>query len=238
MSATLTLSRDQVREVDRRAIEQLGIPGVVLMENAAINAAALIRDSLLRQTRRRACDLTVAIVCGGGNNGGDGYAVARHLHNRGFNVRLYPAKAIEALKGDAATNAHICQQMNLSITALDEAGALDTAAAAWQQADVLVDALLGTGFTGEVREPIGSIIQRINALDNKRIVAIDAPSGLDCETGDAASSTIMASETITFVANKRGFNEPAAKRYTGQVHVADIGVPPGLIQSVAGQAPS
>jgi len=231
MTETLTLTRDQVREVDRRAVEELGIPGIVLMENAAVNAAALIRDTIQRRLGRSRAQATVAIVCGGGNNGGDGYAIARHLHNRGLSVQLFPAKAIESLQGDAAINASICANMDLSLTRVDDTALIDDAARAWAHVDLIVDAMLGTGFAGEVRDPLASIINTLDKLDTP-IVAIDTPSGLDCQTGEPASTTIHARETITFVAHKIGFTNNAAQSHTGAIHVADIGVPPEVIDRV------
>jgi NAD(P)H-hydrate epimerase len=232
MSEPVILSREQVRAVDRRAIEQLGIPGLVLMENAAINAAAILRHLLKGRAGQGGERPRVAIICGGGNNGGDGYAIARHLHNGGLSVELFAAKAPDQLKGDAATNHAICANMRLAITRVDEPGLVDAAAWAWAKADLIVDAMLGTGFSGEVRQPLASIIQRVNALDGPLVVAIDTPSGLDCQSGAPASATVEAGHTITFVAQKVGFTAAGAERYTGQVHVADIGAPPELIEAV------
>jgi NAD(P)H-hydrate epimerase len=229
----LILTREQVREVDRRAIEVLGIPGLILMENAAINAATLIRDHLVRKQAEPKANKRISVLCGGGNNGGDGYAIARHLHNRGYGVQLFAAKAPSQLKGDAAANHAICRNMGLPIATVDGESAIDEAATMWQGSDIVVDALLGTGFTGQVRQPLASLIDRINSISAPTVIAIDTPSGLDCQTGAPAASTVRAHLTISLVAQKVGFTVPGAEAFTGQVQVADIGVPPELIRDVA-----
>jgi NAD(P)H-hydrate epimerase len=230
-----SLSRDQVREVDHRAMQQLGMPGLMLMENAAINAVAQLQDWLGERGDQGQGALRGAILCGGGNNGGDGYAIARHLHNRGDRVTLFAAKAPDQLKGDAAVNSAICANMGLPITRIDEPAGLDQAAAEWGHSDLIIDALLGTGFTGEVRDPVGSIIDRVNALEGPPVVAIDAPTGLDCQSGEPAASTIRAALTITVVALKTGFEQARAHDYTGELRTANIGVPPELVKAVANQ---
>lgn len=232
MIATHAMNRDQVREVDRRAVEELGIPGLILMENAAINATALVRDFLVKRRGTGEETARIAIVCGGGNNGGDGYAIARHLHNRGVHVELFAAKDPAQLKGDAAVNHDIVTKMGLPLTVLRENTDIDAAAAQWAKADVVIDAMLGTGFSGEVRQPVATIIDRINELDGPGVVAIDTPSGLDCQTGAAAAATVRADLTITFVARKTGFDEARAEQYTGRVGVADIGAPAALVEQV------
>ena len=233
-----TLTRDQVRQVDRLAIDELGIPGVVLMENAGRNAADAVIEML--RSRRESDDPAgsrVAVVCGSGNNGGDGYVVARHLHNAGVQVTAHPAKDPQQLTGDAEVNFKIVQRMGLSIVPVADPASLAQAQTAWQGADVIVDALMGTGgtgFAGQVRPEMVRIIEACNAARSTgtAIVAIDVPSGLDCDTGLPARPTIIADLTVTFVAMKCGFGRPEAQKYTGRVIVADIGAPSVLIDRV------
>ncbi|MFA9480419.1 NAD(P)H-hydrate epimerase [Phycisphaerales bacterium AB-hyl4] len=219
------LTRDQVRELDRLAIESLGIPGIVLMENAAAGAAAELRARLGRRAK-------AAILCGGGNNAGDGYAMARHLHNHGHGVTLYALKDPAKLTGDAATNHAICQRMGLPIEQLADAGAIEAAADRWAEADAVVDALLGTGFAGEVREPQATAIRLLNAMSGPTVLAVDVPSGLDCQTGEAAEACVRADVTATFVARKTGFDVAEARRWLGEVVVVGIGAPPELVERV------
>lgn len=214
------LTREQIREIDRRAIEEYGIAGVVLMENAGRNAAEIIIDRLERPGRPPVC-----ILCGGGNNGGDGFVIARHLHNKGFPVRCVLLGDPERLSPDAKINHDIARKMQLSIERYDKA----SAEKAIRSAQIVVDALLGTGFSGEVRSPVDEAISLINSADHAMRVAVDVPSGLDCNTGAAAEATVRADLTVTFVASKVGFAEPDAKQYTGEVVVADIGAPRELL---------
>ena len=226
----LILSRDQVRRIDQVAIERYGIPGVVLMENAGRNASAVIledlRERLITPEKAR-----VAILCGGGNNGGDGYVIARHLHNNGCAVTLYTAVDPAKLTGDAAINHAIAAKMNLPLRRMTTQAEFTASANELEHADVLVDALLGTGFRGEVRPELAAIIAHCNTLhaSGHRVVAIDVPSGLDCDSGAPSNATIVADATVTFVAQKRGFLAKPAQEFLGKVVVADIGAPKELI---------
>ena len=230
------LSREQVRSIDRLAIERCGIPGVVLMENAGRNASAAI----LEQLRELAVPpelARVAILCGGGNNGGDGYVIARHLHNSGCTVTLYAASDPEKLSGDAALNFAIIKKMNLPLRRITTAAEFNAIFPELNDANLLVDALLGTGFRGDVRADLAAVITYCNELQaqGKRVVAIDVPSGLDCDTGAPSNATIVADVTVTFVAMKRGFLADSAKPFLGNVIVADIGAPKELIALVQAQ---
>jgi len=224
----IVLSRAQSRRVDQIAIEDFGIPGIVLMENAARNASDIIFERYREFSLHATNSPRVLIACGGGNNGGDGYAIARHLHNRGVAVALLAAVPGSKLTGDARINFDIALRMNLPIAPWPS-----EQCHAWfdNGPAIMVDALLGTGFSGEVRAPMDGLIDRMNAIDVNRI-AIDVPSGLDCETGRPSDATVRADLTITFVALKSGFVQPAAKPYLGDVKVVDIGAPPEVLDRV------
>jgi NAD(P)H-hydrate epimerase len=239
MNSGLALTRQQVRRVDQLAVEQLGIAGVVLMENAGRNAAQRVLE-LLRQRRVARSSARVAVVCGGGNNGGDGYVVARHLHNAGVTVTLCPARDPAALTGDAMTNCLIATRMGLPMQMARDASELADASGNWDVTHVIVDALLGTGFTGTLRPPMAAVIDRINAAGRweASVVAMDLPSGLDCDTGQPADPTIRADLTVTFVGPKVGFDRPSAREHLGQVVVADIGVPEALIEQARRETPA
>ncbi len=213
------LTREQIREIDRRAIEEYGIAGVVLMENAGRNAAELIRANLREMDQPAA----VCILCGRGNNGGDGFVIARHLFNAGLRVEIILFADPEKLAPDAKVNHDIAHKMEIPIRPFAESDA----AACVSRARVVVDALLGTGFSGEVRPPLDRAIELINSADHALKVAIDVPSGLDCNTGRPAAATVRADLTITFVAPKVGFARAA--EYTGRVLTADIGAPRTLL---------
>ncbi len=231
-ASIVRLSCEQVRRIDRLAVEQLEIQSIVLMENAGANAARAIQRAVRRRLKVTPDRMRVAIVCGGGNNGGDGYVIARHLAIEGAQVHLYAAKDPDALDGDAAVNATIARHMGLPIERIEEDAALAAAAGAWGDAHVLVDALLGTGFRGSLRPHMRAVIERINFCGASLVVAVDIPSGLDGDSGAAPSGAVRADLTVTFVALKRGFAAVTARVFLGRVVVAGIGVPPALVQQV------
>ena len=234
------LTRQQVREVDRRAIEEYGMSGLVLMENAGRGVADKLCEWLANRVAGAGpkgspgdSPLTV-ICCGKGNNGGDGFVVARHLDLRGWPIKVLLLANPAELTGDAAANYRILEKSDLHVevfTDLLDSKRLDRSLAS---ADWIVDALLGTGATGDPRPPYDQAIARINA-SGKPVVAIDLPSGLDCDTGQPAKTTIRAAHTCTFVAAKPGFFAPGAKQFTGEVHVLDIGAPRKLIEVILEQ---
>jgi len=222
----IALTRDQVRRVDEQAIHRYGIPGLVLMENAGRNAAAII-DRAYGPTRR------AIIFCGRGNNGGDGCVIARHLHNAGWCVRVVLAGDVLRMTPDALANYRVIEAMGLApLIAIDAATQRDAASTITPE-DIVLDALLGTGFRGEVQSPLAELIQAINAASKRAVVAVDLPSGLDCDTGKPGWATIRADLTITFVARKRGFDSPEALPSLGRIEIADIGAPRELIAEIA-----
>lgn len=243
------LTRAQSRAVDRYAIEVLGIPGVVLMENAGINAAGAVVDVLKKQFIVDEGSARVAILCGGGNNGGDGYVVARQLLSWGLSPRVYGVKPVEGLSGDAAVNAAAWVGLGQNITRIDDPAGLATSAERWRGDHVVVDALLGTGFGAEhgaMRGPTAAVVAAVNGLTapapgtalgsgeadfrgRGRVVALDVPSGLDADTGRAVGEAIKADLTVTFVAEKAGFAKPGAGVYLGKVVAADIGLPASAV---------
>jgi NAD(P)H-hydrate epimerase len=213
----ITISREQSRELDRRAVEEYGMASVVLMENAGRGVA----DTLCRL----GIDGPVSICCGAGNNGGDGFVVARHLDLRGHAVYVLLLADAGKLSGDALLNYRVLEKSGIPIVAVDGKRLTgELAKSAW-----IVDAILGTGARGEPRPPLDAAIDAINA-QGKSVLAIDIPSGLDCETGEAANHTVEATHTCTFVAAKPGFLNPAAARHLGEVHVLDIGAPRKLVE--------
>ena len=216
-----SMSRAEVREFDRHAIDDLGVPGIVLMENAGRQAAEEAAVMLLEVGGRRA-----VIVAGRGNNGGDGFVVARHLLTRGYDAEVLLLADPAKLAGDAAVNFKLLAPLRIPVTVLhdDPSRAAAQIRDAATRADLVVDALLGTGLEGEVREPYLSAIRAINDC-GKQVLAIDIPSGLDANTGRPLGSAVRARSTVTFVAQKKGFLTEEAKSCLGRITVADIGVP-------------
>ncbi len=217
------MSRDEVRRVDAWAIEEVGVPGVVLMENAGRSCAELVQQKLAGVDQPKVC-----IFCGTGNNGGDGYVIARHLLNAGFSVRIVLCGERDKVRGDARINLDILERLGHAVELLDP-GAEDLAVhvgAFAGDADMVVDALFGTGLRGELKGEFRSLIETINDL-GRPILAVDIPSGLDCDTGEPLGAAIGAACTVTFVAVKKGFLAlPEASRYVGELYIASIGVEP------------
>jgi len=221
----MMLSRQQVRQVDRRAIDEYGMAGIVLMENAGRGVAEAMLAVGVHGP--------VVVCCGKGNNGGDGFVIARHLLNRGKQVRVLLFADPVELRGDAAANWGIIKRAGIEYKVLGREVSLEQIEPLLSGADWIVDALLGTGANGEPLPPISMAIEAINRADTK-VMAVDVPSGLDCDTGSAASHSVVADRTCTFVAVKPGFLVDGAEHFTGRVHVIDIGVPRRLVQEVAG----
>lgn len=209
----MRLSREQVREVDRRAIEEFGVPGVVLMENAGRGAAELLVALGVSGS--------VAICCYKGNNGGDGFVIARHLDLLGVAIRVHLFCEPDELAGDAAINHRIVERAGLPLVAPSSVSLL---ADDLRRAEWVVDALFGTGLRGPILPPLADVVEAINASGLK-VLAVDIPSGLDCDQGIPLGPTVRASHTATFIAEKTGFAVAAAREWLGLVHVLGIGAP-------------
>jgi NAD(P)H-hydrate epimerase len=220
----MILSRAQVREVDRRAIEDLGMSGLVLMENAGRGCV-----DVLAQLGTRG---PVAVCCYKGNNGGDGFVMARHLALRDIAARVLLWCDPRELRGDAAANYEILVRSGSSPVVFAPRHDPARLARELEGVEWIVDALLGTGAEGEPRPPLDEVIDALNAHPVRKL-AVDVPSGLDCDTGRPARPTFRADHTCTFVAEKPGFSSPTAAPFVGRVRVVDIGVPRNFIDRVA-----
>ena len=229
-----SLTREQVRAVDLQAIGDYSLPGIVLMENAGRNAAHLLHA--LASAGTMPAPRRVAIACGRGNNGGDGFVIARHLENLGAEIKILLACDPSVYRGDAAINHAVAVRAGIPIDQLESAP-MEAWSAALAGSDWIVDALLGTGSSGAPRGAVATAIRAINLArdphgpDSRagKIFAVDIPSGLDCDTGLAAGECLRADVTATFVARKIGFDAPGAGAFTGAIHVLDIGVPRRLL---------
>ena len=220
-----TLTREEMRELDRKAIEEYKIPGIILMENAGRNVAEEILKMLDDPQQAK-----VAILCGKGNNGGDGFVVARHLHNHSISVDVFLiARVSDILKdGDAGTNLQILLNMKIPVKEIFDIPGVNSILKELHNYNILADALFGTGLSGDVREPFKTLIGGVNNL-NKTIISVDIPSGLDCNTGKILGVAIKATKTVTFAIAKKGFYLNDGPSYTGKVIVSDISIPRELI---------
>ena len=220
----VVMSRDEVRAFDSFAINTLGIPGVVLMENAGRSCAELIKEKLAGVAKPKVC-----IFCGTGNNGGDGYVIARHLLNSGYEVNVVVCGDRSKIKGVAKTNLDILERSGQPIEQLNlKGGDIPSRIKAFAAgADMLIDGLFGTGLNGQLSDEYKQLIESING-ENCPILAVDIPSGLDCDTGEPLGAAIRANYTVTFVAVKKGFKSAdTVTEYIGETFVASIGVEPG-----------
>jgi NAD(P)H-hydrate epimerase len=230
-----SLSREEVRAVDRRAIEEFGMSGLVLMENAGRGAAERLIELGINGP--------VVICAGKGNNGGDGFVIARHLELHGHDVRVLLFAIPADLSGDAAANWKILEAADTPRVVLGPRPALSDIDHLLSHVDWIVDALLGTGTVGAIREPYRTAIAAINR-SGRKVLAVDLPSGLDCDTGrpiewlpDGSPLCVRATSTVTFVARKRGFDDPASRAFTGDVQAVGIGIPKTLLDDVLGTRP-
>lgn len=199
------------------------------MENAGRNAA----DAIEQFVGGAAGGRRIAIVAGGGNNGGDGFVIARHLVMRGAEVVTFLVVPEEKIAADAAVNLKIIRNLGHDIRCI--AGELAAKLSGeLGKFDLIVDAVGGTGIRGELCGVLAAAVEQINAA-GRPIVAIDIPTGLDCDTGAAKGPTVRAAMTVTFVARKKGFDAPDASTYTGEVRLVDIGVPAELLARLAAQ---
>ena len=218
------LTRNQCRQIDAASRDQYHIPTLLLMENAArcvATAACQMMDN--------ECVGSILILCGGGNNGGDGLAVARHLHNRGADVTVGLTANPSKYTGDALVNWQIVQAMKLNALPFEPAMIeVDTPMLA-------IDAIFGTGLTSAPRDPFPQIAAMLERAGCP-VLAVDVPSGLDCDTGVPPGACIRATWTVTFVAEKVGFVQPEARAMLGHVIIGDIGCPRELVQRVVHHA--
>ena len=245
-----TLTREEVRELDRRASEGCGVPGLVLMENAGRGCAEL----LMRLNPDRA---PTAILCGPGNNGGDGFVVARHLDNAGWPVKVHVFARHNRQKGDADVNFDILYTSGIDFTQYRpdyfEQSHRDLFLKHLAPAGWVVDALFGNGLTRALGAPYDWLVGAVNG-SGKPVLAVDVPSGLDCDTGAPfplarsancgasqfaaceSGPCVRAAHTATFVALKRGFLNPDSGAWTGEVRVIDIGAPRVLVEDYRNRA--
>ncbi len=223
------LTADQIRELDRCAIEDYAVPGVVLMENAGRGAAQIV------DARYRSLSLgPILVVAGKGNNGGDGYVMARHLENYGWQVRILVLAARSEISGDAQINLRILENSQSAISYATTS--VEIAAVLQQYADtvLVIDAIFGNGLNTPVRGHFLAAIEQINAL-KLPVVAVDMPSGVDATTGEILGAAIKAECSISFAVAKLGQVSYPAFSCAGDLFVVDIGVPKSLQDTISDQ---
>jgi len=216
MESPTPLSREAIRDLDRQAVDKYGIPGIVLMENAALGCAEVLREIFPGEPG------PFRIICGPGNNGGDGLALARHLHNRDLaaTIHLVVPRSKIRRETDAGINLEIVERMGLDLRepGPDSGPFIEEATSS----GTIIDAMLGTGLDRPLRSPYREWVEAINR-SGRPVVAIDIPTGLDANTGQVLGTAVRAAHTITMAALKQGFTREAGPGCTGEVHLVGIG---------------
>jgi NAD(P)H-hydrate epimerase len=213
-----------MREADRHTIEDLGVPGIVLMENAATGVVDAVRERFPEARR-------IVILCGPGNNGGDGLAAARHLANGGLEVAVLLVGNPERLSPDAARNHRIAVACGLTVATIDgdDLSELDQALDGGSPPDLVIDALLGTGLDRPLGGRMASVVERV-AVSGLPVLAVDVPSGLSGSAARVSGSVLSAGLTVTFGALKLCHALPPACLHCGEIAVVDIGIPPRVLE--------
>lgn len=219
MSILKIASEHTMRAVDNYCIEVLGIPGIVLMENAALK---LVRNLELEKYN------SYAVVCGKGNNGGDGFAAARHLVVIGKKVEVFLVGLEEGMSQDCRTNYNILKNMGIRINKIKNVEDVAEFRNSIENSEVVVDAIFGTGLSKNVEGIYDLVISIINE-NSSNIIAVDVPSGFNGAAGKVMGNCIRANKTITFELYKKGFLSYGSHKYTGDIIVEDIGIPSSAI---------
>lgn len=208
-------STAEIRQVDHDAVEELGIPSLLLMENAARGVCERIQQSGDWRS--------ITILAGPGNNGGDGLAIARLLAARGIDAKVVLIRNGKDLSADAFHNYRFLQNCGIPVKEFAP-DVLQELIFSLSHQDLIVDAMLGTGTRGQLRSPFAQVVNQINHSGVK-VLAVDIPTGFDCDTGLVTGLCVRADWTVTLVGLKTGFLLESAKEYTGTVWVSDIGIP-------------
>jgi NAD(P)H-hydrate epimerase len=222
------LNTQQMREADRQTIDEVGIPSIVLMENAGRQAVAAMEAAFDDLPTSK-----VGVLCGRGNNGGDGFVVARTLAQRGIEAIVFLLGSVAEVRGDARTNLEILGRVGLTVVEIANAQEWELHFSEVSDCDLIVDAIVGTGFHGPVSGLLETVIADVNGL-GVPIVAIDIPSGVSADSHDVEGDAIEASMTVTLGAPKVPLILPPADAYGGDLVIADIGIPASVIDELDG----
>lgn len=223
------LNTEQMREADRRTIEDIGIPSIVLMENAGRQAVAAMEAAFDELPASR-----VGVICGRGNNGGDGFVVARTLVQRGVDTIVFLLGSVADVRGDARTNLETLGRIGLTVVEITDAQEWELHFTEVSECDLIVDAIVGTGFRGRLSGLLETVVADVNGL-GVPVVAIDLPTGLSADAHHLDGEAIEASMTVTLAAPKIPLVFPPADSHAGDLVIADIGIPYPVIDDIEGQ---
>lgn len=222
------LNTQQMREADRRTIDEIGIPSIVLMENAGRQSVAAMEAAF-----EDLADSHVGVLCGRGNNGGDGFVVARTLIQRGVDTSVFLLGSVAEVRGDARINLEVLGRIGLTVVEITNAQEWELHFSEVSQCDLLVDAMLGTGFNGQLSGLLETVVADVNGL-GVPVVAIDLPTGVSADTHEVAGEAIDASMTVTLAAPKIPLILPPADSHCGDLVIADIGIPLPILDDIEG----
>ena len=222
------LNTQQMREADRQTIDDVGIPSVVLMENAGRQAVAAMEAAFDSLSSSK-----VAVLCGRGNNGGDGFVVARTLAQRGIEAVVYLLGSVGEVRGDARTNLEILGRVGLTVVEITNAQEWELHFSEVSECDLIVDAIVGTGFHGPLTGLLETVVADVNGL-GVPVVAIDLPTGLSADSHEVDGEAIEATMTVTLAAPKLPLILPPADAYAGDLVIADIGIPSPVLDELDG----
>ncbi|MGH9202282.1 MAG: NAD(P)H-hydrate epimerase, partial [Vicinamibacterales bacterium] len=222
------LNAAQMREADRLAIEDIGIPSLVLMENAGRQVVAAIEAAY-----HECLSGCVAVLCGHGNNGGDGFVIARTLLQRGIDTSVCVIGKLAEVRGDARINLDILGRLGVTVVEIGDEQSWELHSSEISRCTLIVDAIVGTGLKSALGGMMETVVADVNAFDVP-IVAVDLPSGLSADTPHRIGDCIDASMTVTLAAPKLPLVLPPAEAYAGDVVIADIGIPHGVIERLEG----
>ena len=222
------LNAAQMRDADRHTIEEIGIASLVLMENAGRQVVAAIEAAFESRLDGR-----VAVLCGRGNNGGDGFVVARTLIQRGIDTAVFVIGSVADIRGDARTNLEILGRLGLTVVEVNDEQTWELHFSEIARCSLIVDAIFGTGLRSAVGGMLETVIADVNAAEIP-IVSVDLPSGMSADTPNLVGDCIDASLTVTLAAPKLPLVLPPGEAYAGDVVIADIGIPHEVIDSLEG----
>jgi hydroxyethylthiazole kinase-like uncharacterized protein yjeF len=222
------LNTQQMREADRRTIDEIGIPSIVLMENAGRQAVAAMEAAFEDLGTSR-----VGVLCGRGNNGGDGFVVARTLLQRGIDAAVFLLGSVAEVRGDARTNLEVLGRIGLTVVEITNAQDWELHFSEVSECDVIVDAILGTGFHGRLSGLLETVVADVNGL-GVPVIAIDLPTGVSADSPEIEGEAIEASMTVTLAAPKVPLVFPPADSHAGDLVIADIGIPLPVLDEVEG----
>ena len=219
------INGEESREMDRDAMEKYGLDTLVLMENAGLRSADLAASFFHGETEK----IRIAVICGKGNNGGDGLVMARHLFNKGFRVEIFCLAAAEEFSPAARKNWDIAEAIGIRATFLNEVRDLALFRLKLMTSHLIVDAIFGSGFKGELKGLAKDVIDIINEVD-VRVFSLDIPSGVDADNGEVGTTVVSAEDTVTFALPKFGNILAPGGEFNGRLHIADISFPPEITE--------